>query len=140
MPNRPELIDDIELEGIRADLEVAFEETCSFYREQPSIPSDVDIDGTLITARDTIYSDVPAALYPILSRRDRFDEFGGSTIFTRQYRVQVAWHFVDVQIRDIVIFTDTADPRALGREFLVRDVVEQTNIGMRLITVQDSSE
>lgn len=135
-----ELLSDLELDGIRADVEPLFEDECIIKRPKELATFDRATAGPTGTDTfDTIYEG-RCSLYPIMSRRDRFDEFGQGLIFTRQYRVQLPWDVDDVQIRDIFTPTATDDPQALGRDFEVRDVVVSTNLGYRRLTVHDSRE
>lgn len=136
-----ELISDLELDGIRVDARQTISEgTCTIERRDEIERSDVAADGSLTTTRTVLHTDIPCNFSPILARRDRFDEFAEALVFTRQYRVKVAWDVDDVRIGDYVTITTTADPQADGREFVVRDVVLSENNSVRIITVQDSEE
>lgn len=134
-----ELISQAELNGIREDARQTTEvDECIITR--------ITGEGTLLPngfidpdPRDTIYTG-PCAIYPILSRRDRFDELAEGLVFTRQYRVDLDWSVDNVQIRDRFVVTVSQDPQLIGREFEVRDVVVETNIGLRRLTVHDFRE
>lgn len=134
-----ELLTTNELVGIRTDVDQLFEDEGRIER--------ITSIGTLnhSTAqytgetRDLIYEG-PCSLYPIISRRDRFDEIGQGLVFTRQYRVQLPYTVDDVQIRDVFTLLVSADTQAIGREMLVRDVLIGTNLGYRRLTVQDTLE
>lgn len=134
-----ELISDLELAGIRADAVQLFKDTGKFER--------ITDKGTLSTstatftgeARSTIYSG-ECSIYPIMSRRDRFDEFGEGLIFTRQYRVILPYDEDDIQQRDLFTCLTSDDTQLVGREMEVRDVVVSTILGYRRVTVQDTRE
>lgn len=132
-----------ELEGIRLDSnQQLFADTGVFERitDLGTLdPATAQYSGEV---RLTIYSG-PCFIYPIMSRRDRFDEFGQGLIFTRQYRVGIPYDPdpADLpQIRDRFHLTQSTDGAIIGREFEVRDVVVSTLIGYRRITVQDTEE
>lgn len=134
-----ELLSQEELDGIREDTRQTSEvDICLIERivdEGTLLPNGLIVVGP----RATIYTGF-CAIYPILSRRDRFDEFGEGLTFTRQYRVDLPWHVDNVQIRDRFTVTVSEDPQLLGREFEVRDVVVETNVGVRRLTVHDFRE
>lgn len=75
-----------------------------------------------------------------MSRRDRFDELGEGLVFTRQYRVNVPYTEIDIQIRDRFTILTGTDAQLIGREMEVRDVVVGTNMGYRRIMVHDFRE
>ena len=140
-----DLLSVIELEGIREDVKPIFVDEIHVWR-QTSI-------GTLNEATSlhenpttlTIYLG-PAQLTPIRSRRDKFDEIGGGSVFTRQYRLSVPYTagladpLEGIQIRDRASITISRDPQAIGREMEVRDVVVSSNIGYRQVTLHDFRE
>ncbi len=134
-----ELLTDIELAGIRLDVDQLFEDTCTIER--------VTTKGTLnhSTAkftgevRDLIYSG-RCFIKPIISRRDRFDEVGQGLVFTRQYRVGIPHTVTTVQIRDLFTATVSRDPQVVSREMQVRDALVGSNLGYRRLTVQDTRE
>lgn len=134
-----ELLTDTELVGIRADVDQLFEEVGKI--ERITSIGTLSHSTALYTGetRDLIYQG-PCSIYPIISRRDRFDEVGQGLVFTRQYRVQVPYTVDDVQIRDVFTLLTSADSQAVGREMLVRDVLIGTNLGYRRLTVQDTQE
>lgn len=133
-------VTDEELAGIRADANQ------QLFKDAGRIERITSL-GTLNKAtahfegevRELIYEG-PCSLYPIMSRRDRFDEFGQGLIFTRQYRLVLPWTVDDAQIRDRFIATKSDDPQMIGRELEVRDVVVSTILGYRRLTLHDSRE
>lgn len=135
-----ELLTDEELAGLRVDVDTVINvDECVITRP-------VDQEGTLLPnsfiVKDpelSIYTG-PCAIYPLLSRRDRFDEIAEGLVFTRQYRVDLPWTVADVQIRDRFKVTVTNDPQLLNRLMEVRDVVVETNIAIRRLTVHDFRE
>lgn len=135
-----EMISGLELDGLRLDAEQLFTSTITIQRRNPVDHDDVAADGSLNVTRTTLYTDIRSTLSPVMSRRDRFDEFGQALIFTRQYRIKVPWSVENLRIRDLVIVTDSADPAALGREFEIRDVILSDDNTVRILTVQDSEE
>jgi hypothetical protein len=139
-----ELISASELAGIRADAQQLFVDACTIERQPTSkLDSIREVErgtGQLIDdPRELIYTG-SCSIYPIKSRRDRFDEFGQGLIFTRQYRVTLPHSEDDVQIRDIVTITSSDDTQLIGREMEVRDVIVSTILGYRSLTVHDFRE
>jgi hypothetical protein len=134
-----ELLTQGELDGIRVDVDQIFEDVGKI--ERITSPGVLDHETALYTGevRALIYSG-PCLIAPIISRRDRFDEFGQGLVFTRQYRVDIPWDIDDVQIRDLFTSLSSSDPQVIGREMLVRDVLVGTNVGYRRLTVQDTRE
>jgi hypothetical protein len=139
------VLSEIELDGIRDDVEIIFTDEVRFYR-----PTSL---GTLNTATSQFENSTSGLIYegpgqvtPIRSRRDKFDVIGEGTIFTRQYRISIPWEagLVDplqgVQIRDRAVTLTSRDPQLVGRIFEVRDATTSTNIGYRQITVHDFRE
>lgn len=135
-----EQISPLELAGIRADAEQVFAITCDIDRRVKRQPSDVAADASMPQPVTNLYTDIRCSIYPIMSRRDRFDEFGQSLIFTRQYRLDLPYDTDNIRIRDLVTVKTSTDSRMLGRVFEVRDVVESTHLGYRRATLQDAGE
>jgi hypothetical protein len=139
-----ELISSLELDGIRLDAEQLFVDACTIERPRTSkLDSTREVErgtGQLIDdPRDVIYTGL-CSIYPIKSRRDRFDEFGQGLIFTRQYRIVLPYTADNVQIRDIWTATSSDDTQLVGREMEVRDVIVSTILGYRSLTVHDFRE
>ena len=132
------LIDALELAGIRTDLDGFFDDVGII--ERIITPGILQPNGTIAgEVRATIYSG-KMSIDPLLSRRDRFDEFGQGLIFTRQYRVDLPHTVVTVQVRDRLRITASQDPQLVGREMEVRDVMVETDVGLRRLTVHDFRE
>lgn len=135
-----ELISQTELDGLREDARQTIE-VDEVLIERITVGSGQLLpNGFRATDTRTLVYAGPAAIYPILSRRDRFDEVAEGLVFTRQYRVDLPWDCDNVQIRDRVTVTASQDPQMLDREFEVRDVVVETNIAVRRLTVHDFRE
>jgi hypothetical protein len=139
-----ELISASELAGIRADAQQLFVDACIIERQPTSKETTVrEVQrgtGELIDDPRTLIYTGACSIYPIKSRRDRFDEFGQGLIFTRQYRIVLPYTVDDVQIRDIWTATSSDDTQLIGREMEVRDVLVSTILGYRSLTVHDSRE
>lgn len=139
-----ELISLDELAGIRTDATQLFVDAGIVERQKTSKETTTrEVDqatGELLDdPRDLIYTGI-ASIYPIKSRRDRFDEFGQGLIFTRQYRIILPYTVDDIQIRDIWTATGSSDTQLIGREMEVRDVIVSTILGYRSLTVHDPRE
>ena len=135
-----ELISDLELAGIRTDTEQLFVDECVIVRPTDKALYDRETDDFVGDDEATELYEGRCSIYPIESRRDRFDEFGQGLVFTRQYRVVLPWTVDDIQIRDLVTCTVSADPQLIGRPMEVRDVMVATILGYRRLTVQDTAE
>lgn len=141
-----ELISDDELAGIRADMEHVFGDDDNDAVDRVTIFREVAYgDPDSVTAAITIttvnlHVNLRAHISQVSSRRDTMDEIGNAIVFVRQYRLKVPVEVDDVQIRDFVIVTASRDPAMVGRKYEVRDVVQETNAGARLMTLQDVSE
>lgn len=133
------LLTDIELAGIRADVQQFFEDTCTIERITSLGTLDHATGEFSGEVRDLIYTGV-CFIKPIISRRDRFDEVGQGLVFTRQYRVGLPYTVDDIQIRDLFTSLTSRDTQVVGRELMVRDVLIGSNLGYRRLTVQDVVE
>ena len=136
-----ELISDLELAGVRADVEHLFVDAGTIHRPDPDQKGDFNPETGEVTAavENLIYTG-RMSIWPISARRDNQDELGEGLIFIRQYRVNIPWDAAEILIRDIVRITTTADPRLIGRPMEVRDVFVSTNVGYRRLTVHDVRE
>ncbi len=139
-----ELISTSELAGIRQDAKQLFVDACIIERlptsKEDSNREVVRGTGELVEEpRDLVFTG-KCSIYPIKSRRDRFDEFGHGLIFTRQYRIVLPHTADNVQIRDLWTATSSDDPQLIGRELEVRDVIVSTILGYRSLTVHDFRE
>ncbi len=139
-----ELISTSELAGIRSDAKQLFVDACIVER-LPTSKTDSNREvvrgtGQLVEEPRELIFTGKCSIYPIKSRRDRFDEFGHGLIFTRQYRVVLPFDADKVQIRDVVIVTSSDDTQLIGREMEVRDVIVSTILGYRSLTTHDFRE
>jgi hypothetical protein len=134
-----ELISQLELDGVRADVEQLFVDAGTIHRVTAKGTFDPDTGDVTSNTEVLVYSG-EASVYPISARRDRFDEQGEGLIFIRQYRVILPFTADDIQIRDIWRTTSTEDPQLVGRPMEVRDVFVSSNVGYRRLTVHDVGE
>lgn len=147
MPYNNSLLTPRELDHLRHDHAQEFRDRCVIFR-----PISL---GTLDTATGKYTNPIILVLYdhdttpglgkkcaisPIKSRRDRFDEVAEGLVFSRQYRLVVPWYIDNIQIRDRVRIVSSADPQMVDREFEFRDVMVQTLLGIRELTVHDFRE
>ena len=135
----PELITDLEMEGIRLDADQLFEDTLTIH--SPTTAGGFNPDNWSITpGTNTLIYQGPGSAYPMSARRDRFDVQAEGLIFLRQYRIIIPWTEDEIRLRDIVTVTDSRDPQIIGRPLEVRDVFVSTNVGYRRITAHDPNE
>lgn len=81
----------------------------------------------------------PAHFSPVTFRRDR-QELGGQTaIRIRQYRAVLPWDSGDIHLNDFFTVDSTTDPELDGRTFDVTDVMYESELSARRITLTDTS-
>jgi hypothetical protein len=134
-------LDAIALAGMRTDMEAEMTDTIVIER------IDDGDRGTVNRATGELSGEVRLPIYdgigdisPIRSRRDRFDAFGESLIFTRQYRIKLPYDAPQILVGDLASVTSSEDSDVLGREFEVRDVQYETDNTARIVTVHDSAQ
>lgn len=135
-----DLITPNELAGLRTDVDQIFSYECNITRDQGEGDLNENTSEYDNKPDDLVLYNGPYFLSPIISRRDRFDEFGEGLIFTRQYRVAIPYTVDNIQIRDLFVAVTSDDPQLVGRPMLVRDVLVATHLGYRRLTVQDTRE
>lgn len=135
-----DLITSSELAGVRVDVDQIFSYECNVTRSQGEGDLNENTSKFENVPAPLVIYNGPYFLAPIISRRDRFDEFGQGLVFTRQYRVVLPHTADDIQIRDLFIPVTADDTQLVGREMLVRDVIVGTHLGYRRLTVQDTRE
>ena len=131
----------LELAGIREDMEAELTDTCLIERIDDGDRGTVNRTTGALSGevRLTIYNGI-CDFSPIRSRRDRFDAFGESLIFTRQYRVKLPYDAPEVLVGDLITITVSEDTNVIGREFEVRDAQYETDNTARIITCHDSRQ
>lgn len=135
-----DLITTGELEGVRVDVDQIFSYECTIFRSEGEGDLNEDTSQYDNPPDPTLIYQGPYLLAPIISRRDRFDEFGQGLVFTRQYRVALPHTADEIQIRDVFTALTSDDTQLVGREMLVRDVLTGSHLGYRRLTVQDTRE
>ena len=86
-----------------------------------------------------IYSG-PAHISPVTYRRDRQEIGGMEAIRIRQYRAIVPWDSGDIWIDDLITISDTQDPEMLGRTFDISDVLYESELAVRRLSLTDTSK
>lgn len=81
----------------------------------------------------------PAHFSPVTFRRDRQELGGGEAIRIRQYRAVLPWDSGDIRIDDILTVNFCSDPEVAGRFFDVTDVMYETELAARRITLTDTT-
>lgn len=135
-----DLLTPSELAGLRTDVEQIFSYECNIFKDEGLGVLNTSTGEYDAQPADSVLYNGPYLLKPIISRRDRFDEFGEGLVFTRQYRVVIPYTESDIKIRNVFQAVTSDDPQLVGRPMLVRDVMVGTHVGYRRLTVQDTKE
>ncbi len=109
-----DLITANELAGVRTDVDQIFSYECEITRSEGKGTLNTNTSRYENPPDPTLIYNGPYLLAPIISRRDRFDEFGQGLVFTRQYRVVIPYTADDIQIRDSFVAITADDPQLAG--------------------------
>jgi len=100
----------------------------------------VDRDSLqIIPGAITVIYTGEAHISPIVFRRDRQEIAGGETQRIRQYRCVLPWDSGDVRIDDVLEVITSQDPQFATRKMLVSDVMYESELAARRITLTDTS-
>lgn len=147
------ILDQTELDGLRAD----FYELLGLHNDGSTWVDDTAKTTVIITRitdrgplntttglYDTPVSSQiyvgPAHISPVTYRRDRQEIGGMEAIRIRQYRAIVPWDAGDVWIDDLLTVSDTQDPDMLGKTFDISDVLYETELAVRRLSLSDTSK
>ena len=151
------ILDTLELDGIRED----FLELLGIYEEgddgggSPSIARAKTLvsisritnpgtfnesTGVFDTPTTSVIYTGPAHVSPVTYRRDRQEIGGGEAVRIRQYRAIVPWDSGDIHLGDIFLVNFTEDPELDGRSFDVSDVLYESELAVRRITLTDTAK
>lgn len=149
------ILDEFELAGLRED----FDNLLGIY-EEPADEESISRAKTLVSIRrtknrgtfnettglydsdtvtETIYTG-PAHISPVTYRRDRQELAGQEAVRIRQYRAVLPWDSGDIHIDDILTVNFSADPEMDGRSFDITDVMYESELAARRITLTDTSK
>lgn len=148
-----DILDDIELAGLRIDFEELLGERLIAGEE------DISGAGTLVMVRrvidkgpinpdtgrydsptiDTIYSGA-AHISPVTYRRDRQETAGEEAVRIRQYRMVLPWDSGDIHLKDFTVVVMSQDPEMEGRIFDVSDVLYESELAARRISLVDTAK
>lgn len=87
----------------------------------------------------TIYTG-PAHISPVTYRRDRQEIGGMESVRIRQYRAVVPWDSGDIWIDDKMTVTATEDPQMVGKVFDISDVLYESELAARRLSLTDTSK
>jgi len=93
-------------------------------------------DAQIIT---TIYTG-PASISPVTYRRDRQEIGGEESVRIRQYRGVVPWNAGDIYIDDLFTVNFCEDPDVVGRTFNISDVLYETELASRRLSLLDTNK
>lgn len=147
------IVDDFELDGLRED----FKNILGIHDEGTELESFDDAKTLVVVNRvvdegsfneatggfddavtQTIYTG-PAHISPVTYRRDRQELGGGESIRIRQYRAVLPWDSGEVLIDDKLKVSFCSDPQMEGREFDITDVLYESELAARRISMTDTS-
>lgn len=142
----------IEMEGLRED----FNNLLGIYDYGNGDTDNTDAAKTLVTVTrilspgdlnpttakyenpivETIYSG-PAHISPVTYRRDRQELGGMEAIRIRQYRAVLPWNSGDIWVDDQLTVQFCSDPEMVGKTFDISDVLYESELAARRITLTD---
>ena len=148
-----DILDELEIAGARLD----FEQSLGIIQEGDL--ETISAAGTLVLVRrvrdrgplhpvtdlydsptiDTIF-DGPAHISPVTFRRDRQEIAGAEAVRIRQYRMILPWDSGDIHIDDFAVVVMSQDPEMGGRTFDVTDVMYESELVVRRISLTDVSK
>ena len=82
----------------------------------------------------------PGDISPVTYRRDRQEIGGDEAVRIRQYRGVVPWNAGDILIDDILTVNFCTDPDLVGRNLTVTDVLYESELSVRRISLVDTSK
>ena len=126
---------DLERRAVQEDFLELLSDRALFYRIDSA--SELQEGGSFSAETAHVVYEGPCSITPIVSRRDRFDEFGEGLIYQLQYRVLLPHDATGIQITDRLEVLESDDEEMFNRNFEVRDVHRTSEIGQRRVTVHD---
>jgi len=88
---------------------------------------------------DVIYSG-PGRISPVTYRRDRQEQGGQESVRIRQYRGLVPWDAGDIHLDDVLTVNFCTDPDMDGRILDVSDVLYESELIVRRISLVDTTK
>lgn len=86
-----------------------------------------------------IYSG-PSNFSPVIFRRDRQEIGGLASVRIRQYRGIVPWDAANILIGDFYRIDSSVDPEVAGRVFDITDVLYESELSIRRLTMVDTTQ
>ena len=142
------MITDLELDGLRQDFDEMLgtgalgssKTTVAITRLDSSDVGPLDpVTGKYPSANPTVIYTGKAFITPIVFRRDRQEIAGGETQRIRQYRCLLPWDSGNILMDDILQVITCSDPNFINRYLTVSDVMYETELSVRRITLTDTS-
>jgi len=148
------LVDKYELDGLREDMlnmlgmfdEGGVEYSITDAKTLVTIHRIIDI-GPINTSThlydspsSTVIYSGPGRISPVTYRRDRQEIGGEEAVRIRQYRGIVPWDAGDIHINDILGVTFCEDPQFEGKFLDVTDVLLESELAVRRISLVDTSK
>jgi len=88
---------------------------------------------------ESIYAG-PSHVSPVTYRRDRQELGGVESVRIRQYRAIVPWDAGDIHLDDTFTINFSTDPNMVGRTFDVTDVLYESHLAVRRISLVDTTK
>lgn len=139
-----------EVDGLRADFAELLGDTGAVHVDnQPHTLVTItrsNNDGTIDDDTGVMTGETFATIYtgaaynsPIVFRRDRQEVAGGLAQRIRQYRMLAPWDAGDIFIDDIITFDASLDPNLVGRVMTISDVMYESELAARRLTLTDTT-
>ena len=82
----------------------------------------------------------PGDISPVTYRRDRQEQGGAESVRIRQYRGVVPWDADDIHLDDYLIVNFSTDPEMVGKILDITDVLYESELAVRRISLVDTSK
>jgi len=144
-----DLVTQLELDGLRADFDQLFGTgALGTSKTTVAITRLTDTQRGVIDPATLQYpAAIPEVIYtgaafisPIVFRRDRQEIAGGETVRIRQYRCLLPYDAPKIWIDDVVEIITSSDPYFANRKLVVSDVMYESELAARRITLTDTSD
>lgn len=142
-----DILTGVELDGLRQDFDEMLGDMLGTAKTTIAITRTTGATlGAINTTTLQYDAASPSVIYtgeayisPVVYRRDRQEFVGGNILTIRQYRVLLPWDSGDIKLDDVVTIVSCSDPNFVNKTLTVIDVMYESELGARRITVLDDS-